>query len=162
MSTITEEREPELVNGKEEYKNLGEYEHSIMQFVLAELLRRGDKQRGTRTLIEQTVQIDADNRRIPDVAIFSRATPIEAVFSKPPITVIEILSREDRVQRYEERIEDYRRFGVQRIYVIDPHTQKAWDVSDGSWIRTDRLRITDMDSELLLADLITALKEQEA
>lgn len=162
MNTITEEREPELVNGREEYRNVGEYEHSVMQTFLATLLRGGDKQRGTRTLVEQTIQIDADNRRIPDVAIFSRHSPIESVFTDPPITIIEILSREDRVQRYEERIEDYRRFGVRHIYVIDPHTQKAWNVSDGSWIRTDRIRIVDVDSELLMKDLINALKEQEA
>jgi Uma2 family endonuclease len=82
--------------------------------------------------------------------------------TEPPITIIEVLSRKDRIQRYDERIEDYMRIGVRRIYVIDPHTYKLWNVSDGSWIRADRIRIHDENWELTLTDILAALKEQEA
>ena len=156
-----EECQIEIVNGREEIRNLGEYEHSSMQLALAMLLRLDDKVRGTRTLIEQTVQINPDTRRVPDVAVFLRTTPIEPVFTNAPIAVFEVLSREDRVQRYNERIADYMRFGVENIYVIDPHTKTAWDVSNGCWIRTYRLRIHG-GHEIILSTLIEALKEQEA
>jgi Uma2 family endonuclease len=119
-----------------------------------------DKERGTRTLVEQTIQIREDTKRVPDVAVFHRSTPTEPVFTHPPETVFEVLSREDRVSRYEERIEDYRAFGVKRIYIIDPITLKAWDVSNGSWIRTDQFIITGVET-LWMADIRAALKEQE-
>jgi Uma2 family endonuclease len=156
-----EECQIEIVNGREEVRNLGEYEHSNLQTVLALLLRPNDKRRGTRTLVEQSIQIHADTKRVPDVAVFHRSTPTKPVFTEPPVTIFEILSREDRVSRYEERIEDYRSFGVRNIYVIDPITLKAWDVSNGSWMRTDRFHITETET-LLLSDLRVALKEQEA
>ena len=158
-----EECQIEIVNGREEIRNLGEYEHSSMQTMLLMMLMQKDKERGTRTLVEQTIQINPDTRRIPDVAVFLRTTPTEPVFTEPPVTVIEILSREDRIVRYEERIDDYRQMGVKYIYVIDPHTQKAWNVSDGSWVRADRIRIHEQEWwDFFLTDLFAALKEHEA
>jgi Uma2 family endonuclease len=160
-SAQAEECQIEIINGREEVRNLGEYEHSSMQTMLAFLLGRNDKARETRTLVEQSIRIHATTKRIPDIAVFQRSTPIEPVFTAPPETIFEILSRKDRISRYEERIDDYMSFGVRRIYVIDPYTWKAWNVSDGSWIRTDRFDITDAET-LLMSDLIAALKEQQA
>jgi len=163
-----EECQIEIVNGREEVRNLGEYEHTIMQKVLTFLLGNQDKERGTRTLQEQSIQITPETRRVPDVAVFLRATPVEPVFRNPPIAIIEVLSRQDRIQRYDERIEDYMRVGVKHIYVIDPHTYKAWDVSDGSWVRTQRLQIKDRIHSndegwsIAMTEILEALKEQEA
>ena len=158
-----EECQIEIVNGREEVRNLGEYEHSSMQKVLTFLLGMKDRERGTRTLFEQTIRISLtpDTRRVPDVAVFLRTTPIEPVFRNPPITIFEVLSRKDRVSRYNERIEDYMRIGVKRIYVIDPRTYRAWDVSNGNWVTTTLFNITDSET-LTMGELLAALKEQEA
>ena len=62
---------------------------------------------------------------------------------------IEILSPDDRMSRMLERVHDYLTFGVSRVWVLDPHTKRAYDntsagmreVKDGV-LRTDDLQIT--------------------
>lgn len=39
---------------------------------------------------------------------------------------IEILSPEDRLERIQERIDDYLAFGVPYVWVINPRNRRAW------------------------------------
>ena len=59
------------------------------------------------------------------------------MITKPPVAVIEILSPEDRVRRYNNRLEDYRAMGVHNIWVIDPGSQKGFDWGSG-WHEKER------------------------
>jgi Uma2 family endonuclease len=50
-----------------------------------------------------------------------------------PLICIEVLSPEDRLQRLQERINDYFRMGVEHVWLIDPETRDAWvALVDGS------------------------------
>ena len=40
--------------------------------------------------------------------------PVEQVPTHPPLAIIEVLSPEDRVSRYQQRLDDYRRMGVKK------------------------------------------------
>jgi Uma2 family endonuclease len=44
--------------------------------------------------------------------------------------VIEILSPEDRLSRFQVRIDDYLALGVENIWIFDPDTRRAW-TADG-------------------------------
>ena len=68
-------------------------------------------------------------------------TPYGFVLTRPPVAVIEVLSREDRVSRYQERLDDYRSMGVANIWVIDPMRRKAYDCSQDGWHPVERLLI---------------------
>jgi Uma2 family endonuclease len=52
------------------------------------------------------------------------------VITEPPFLAIEIVSPEDRLSRMEERIDDYIRFGIRFIWVIDPGTGKGHIYTD--------------------------------
>ena len=52
--------------------------------------------------------------------------PAEKVFHEPPFLCVEILSRRDRLEDIQERIDDYLAFGVRFVWVIDPRSRRAW------------------------------------
>jgi Uma2 family endonuclease len=57
--------------------------------------------------------------------LISRNRPAEQILTCAPMPVIEILSPEDRISRYNERLSDYRSRGIRNIWVIDPATRVA-------------------------------------
>ena len=64
------------------------------------------------------------------------------------MVVIEVLSPEDRISRYRQRISDYRAMGVQAIWVVDPEDRCGWDCSTGNWIETSSFQLGPMSLDL--------------
>ena len=79
--------------------------------------------------------------RIADVCLMARSQPIEQVLTNPPLAVIEILSPEDRISRYNERLADYRRPGIPSVWVIDPANRVGYDCSTAAWLPVEEFRI---------------------
>ncbi len=104
-------------------------------------MRRHDKEWQTRTIQEQRTRLGADVVRIPDVSVWRRSVPIQPVFTHPPLIVVEVLSPEDRQSRVLQKIDDYRRFQVPHIWIVDPAKRIGWDCSDGNWLRRNRLDV---------------------
>src|SRR5579862_5786404 len=127
----------DYVDGEIKERNLGEFDHAKLQAALIAWFYPKQKEWNVHVLPEQRVRISATRVRIPDVCLVSRDLPIEQVITHPPLVVVEILSPEDRVQRYNDRLEDYRAMGVKNIWVIDPATQVGSDWVAG-WHRTER------------------------
>src|SRR6185437_13836911 len=75
---------------------------------------------------EHRVQVSPTRFQIPDVCVYVREAPTEQIFRTPPFICIEVLSPEDRTSRFQQRIDDYLKFGVQYVWVIDPATRRAW------------------------------------
>jgi Uma2 family endonuclease len=91
--------------------------------------------------------------RIPDVCLVARTQPIEQVLTKPPLAVIEILSPEDRIVRYNEQLADYRRMGIENVWVIDPANRVGYDCSTAAWLPVEEFRIASSPIFLRLRDL---------
>jgi Uma2 family endonuclease len=96
------------------------------------------------------------------VSVFSRSTPVEQVFSRPPIIAVEVLSPEDRHSRIAAKIRNYIDFGVRHIWVVDSRTREGWDCSDGSWVRSDRLTVTGTPIYLSLPELFEKVDRESA
>ena len=73
--------------------------------------------------------------------------------------MIEVLSPEDRVSRYQQRLDDYRAMGVANVWVIDPMRRKAFDCSQGEWQPVEKLLISDRALEISLDPLWEKLEE---
>lgn len=77
--------------------------------------------------------------------------------TRAPLAIIEVLSPEDRVSRYQQRLDDYRRMGVKNVWVVDPESRRGFDCSTGSWIVTQSFAIENspitVDLATILADL---------
>ncbi len=117
----------DLVDGRLEERHVGGHDHAALQAAL--ILWFGQRQDEWRieVLPEQRIQISPSRFRVPDVCLVSLDQPVEQILTKPPLACIEILSPEDSMRRMQERIEDYRNFGVENIWILDPGAKRGYD-----------------------------------
>jgi len=147
----------DYVEGVLEERNLGEPEHAEVQGALVEWFRTRGKEWGIRALPEARIQITSSRFRVADVGVYSREYPIKQIRGERPLLVIEVISPEDRISRYEERIRDYRSLGISHIWIIDPQTRRGFDCSSGSWLETQTFAIENssiaVDLSVVFAEL---------
>jgi Uma2 family endonuclease len=150
------------VDGIIEERNLGELDHAAMQGALMQWFSRYAREWGIHVYPEIRVQASATRFRIADICLVSRQAPREQIIRTPPVAVIEILSPEDRRPRYSARLDDYRRMGVENIWVIDPAARKGFDCSradHGGWIETMSFTAAGSAIHLDLAAIFAAIDE---
>lgn len=116
----------DYVDGELVERNVGENDHSYIQKALLLFLSARESQLGIYVVQEQRVQVAATRFRVPDTCVMRGSRPTEPIFTSPPLLCIEILSPEDRMSRMQERIDDYLRFRVVSVWVIDPKARRAW------------------------------------
>src|SRR5665213_106762 len=110
----------EYVGGEVQERPMGEYEHNTVQRAILLWFHLHDKVWQTRTIQEQKTRLTSGNVRLPDVSVWNRNVPVQQVFDKPQLIAVEVLSPEDRHSRVQEKIEDYRNFQVENLWVVDP------------------------------------------
>jgi Uma2 family endonuclease len=125
LKTSFDDGDREYIDGELLENNVGEIDHSEVQGrIYAWFLSRA-RELGLYPLIEVRTQVSPTRYRLPDVTVIRGAAPTGRVITEPPFLVVEVLSSEDRASRMEEKIDDYIRFGVPFIWVIDPKTGKG-------------------------------------
>jgi Uma2 family endonuclease len=150
----------EYVDGEILERNWGEVEHGTVQGLLACWLHSRRKELGIHVFLAVRTQVAARRYRVPDIAV-TLGKAKRGILQEPPFLCIEILSPEDRVGRTEEKIDDYLKFGVRYVWLIDPRKKSAWSYTrEGkreavSLLTTDAPRI-----ELPILDLFAELAEE--
>jgi Uma2 family endonuclease len=135
--TSTYEPDVEYVDGQLEERNVGEIEHSDVIAAIMDWFQRHAKEWQIRVRPDVRTQVGPTRFRVPDVVICRRSSQDKRIVREAPLVIIEVLSPEDRISRYHQRIADYRAMGVKGIWVVDPETRKGWDCSSGAnWIET--------------------------
>jgi Uma2 family endonuclease len=147
----------DYVDGEVQERNLGEFDHGKMQIALGVWFGTHEKQWNIHTISEMRIRVTPNRVRIADLCLISRSEPVEQVATRPPLVVVEILSPEDRVSRYEQRIDDYRSMGVHNIWVIDPQTRRGFDCSTGSWIEKQSFAVENSPITLGLSTIFAEL-----
>jgi Uma2 family endonuclease len=82
------------------------------------------KELSIHVFMELRVQVSSRRYRIPDICVTTQRGK-GRILSEPPLLCIEILSPEDRASRIEDKIDDYLRFGVPHVWLIDPREKKS-------------------------------------
>src|SRR3974377_207902 len=147
----------DYVDGEVQERNLGEFDHAAIQGLLVVWFGQHRQEWGLRVLPEMRIRVSETRVRIADVCLMGDTQPIEQVATRPPLAVIEILSPEDRISRYNERLSDYRQMGIQNVWVIDPSTRVGYDCSTAAWLPVEEFRVAGTPIFLRLADLWTEL-----
>jgi Uma2 family endonuclease len=151
----------DYVDGEVQERNLGELDHSTLQGEFLYYFRTRKKEWNVFVYPEQRVQVSPTRFRIPDVCVYVGKAPKEQIFRTPPFVCIEVLSPEDRTSRFQQRIDDYLKFGVQYVWVVDPATRRAWvHTKDGVHEANNGILKTENPALTVpLAEIFAALDE---
>ena len=160
--TTSYEPDVDYVDGVLEDRNVGEYDHNMVQRAILIWFYGHEREWRIRSIQEQRTRVASTKVRIPDVCVFSRDVPPEQVFTRPQLIAIEVLSPEDRHSRIDARMNNFRSFGVPNLWVVDPETRSGWDLSDGNWVRKERFEVTNSPIYLSLAELFQKIDEDNA
>lgn len=136
-------------------RNVGELDHSRLQFLIARWLGNREKQFGITVLTEMLVQVRSQRFRVPDVLAVKGGLPAEQILTHPPLLCVEILSPRDSFIDMRERIDDYLAFGVHYVWAINPKDRRAFVYTTGSVheAKDGILTTTDPEIRLNLAEL---------
>lgn len=144
------EPECDYVDGEIEDRNVGEKDHSKLQFRIQMLLSRVP---GISIFPEVRIRVSPTRYRVPDVAVYL-TEPEEQVFTTAPFLVIEILSPEDRWSRLTRKLEDYSGMECRNIWILDPVRSKAYRYEGEAVIEVhEAFRTTDSSLEIPVAQI---------
>jgi Uma2 family endonuclease len=153
---MTFEHDAEFVHGEIVERSMPDLTHGRLEgliFAQFDLLRRPH---GLYPCVEVRMKIGADLYRIPDVAIFASPTS-QQVPDKPPLVVVEILSKDDRHVDLMQKLEEHHNWGVAHIWVIDPSLRRFSMYTDLGLQNVSSLSLADYPVQLTPAELFADL-----
>jgi Uma2 family endonuclease len=149
----------ELVDGRIEERNLGEKEHSILQryFTFLFMLKRDEWR--AEVFPELRTQTKATNLRVPDVLVVRANDKFKRYITRPPLIAIEILSPEDEMADIRKKAQEYRLFGVENIWIVDPEKRIAYRYAetDLEEVRTGELTVPGTPIRVVLSEMFAEL-----
>jgi Uma2 family endonuclease len=149
----------EYVDGELRERNVGKTDHARVQALLAAWFVNHEHEWQAVVTTEQRVRVSPDRVRIPDVTLVRPGALGEDVLSAPPLCVIEILSPDDTFSRTCEKAQDYRKMGVQNIWLIDPGTRSGQASTPQGWRDTLEFDISGTPIRLSLVDIFSKLDQ---
>jgi Uma2 family endonuclease len=112
-----EDLEPEFVHGELIERPMPTSLHAWLTHLLSMRLHRaGFCLAGVRCRLPEDVF------RIPDLEVFT--TFPERIPTSPPLIVVEIISPDDRYSDLMKKLDGYRAWGVEHIWIVEPETRK--------------------------------------
>jgi Uma2 family endonuclease len=149
----------EFVNGRIEERNLGEKEHSIIQRFLTVLFALKRAEWGVEVFPELRTQTAARNFRVPDVLVVRAGESFERYVTRPPLIAVEILSPEDTLRAMQGKAAEYRRFGVENVWIIDPEPRIAYRYTTAGLeeVHSGELTVPGTPIRVVLSELFAEL-----
>ena len=104
-------------------------------------------------------QTGARNFRVPDVLVMRAGEKFDRYVTHPPLIAIEILSPEDSLRRMQEKASEYRGFGIDNIWMIDPEPRVAYKYTSAGLeeVRTGELTVSETPIRVVLSELFAEL-----
>jgi Uma2 family endonuclease len=149
----------EFVDGRIEERNLGEKEHSIIQRYLTVLFAIKRAEWGVEVFPELRTQTQSRRFRVPDVLVTRVEDKFQRYVTQPPLITIEILSPEDTLRALQAKSAEYRTFGVENIWVIDPEPRIAYRYAGAALeeVRTGELTVPETPIRVVLSEMFGEL-----
>jgi Uma2 family endonuclease len=150
---MTFEHDAEFVHGEIVERGVPDLTHSRVQTLLAVQIENS----GLLACAELRMKVAPDVYRIPDVAVFAGKLPEKQVPDTPPLAAVEILSKDDRHTDIMQKLEEYRRWGVPHIWVIDPAMQRFSMYTELGLQNVSSLGLSEYRFQLTPAELFANL-----
>jgi len=142
------EREPEYIHGEIVERPMPNLIHSVIQQFLSVRLHSVGQ-----CCPELRLRLAEDLYLEPDLSVFVTSTPTDLVPSTPPDIVVEIVSPDERYPRLLEKLEEYRRWGVRHIWVVEPQMQRFQVYADGSLTSVPQFEVSERGFALSASEL---------
>lgn len=149
----------EFVDGRIEERNLGEKEHSIIQRYLTFLFMLKRKEWAVEVFPELRTQTKATRFRVPDVLVTHTGDEFQRYITKAPLIAIEILSPEDTLTAMRDKASEYRSFGVENIWIIDPERRIVYRYTESGLeeFKTGELNVPGTPVRIVLSEMFAEL-----
>jgi Uma2 family endonuclease len=149
----------DYVDGRIEERNVGEFEHALLQTLLGHTFMSNRDAWGVLPLTDVRIQVKPTRFCVPDVTVLRAGVPREPILTHPPLLVIEILSPEDRLSRTTERTDEYLDFGIENIWIVDPARRLAYRVTRSGLelAPTGEIIVPETPIRIVLSDLFAEL-----
>lgn len=116
----------EFVDGVLIEKSTGEYDHARLQLAIGAYLLNRESEWGIHVSTDPRTQVLPTRFRLPDVCVQSGSEPSGQILTEPPFLCIEILSKDDRADDVQEKIDEYLSFGVPWIWTVHHRKRLAY------------------------------------
>jgi Uma2 family endonuclease len=115
----------DYVQGRVEERNVGEFEHSRVQFMLVRIFGNQEREWKVVTAPECRLQVGPKRYRVPDVMVLRRGQKVKRIVREAPLICIEVLSPEDTWARIRERLDEYLAMGVEHVWCFEPESREV-------------------------------------
>jgi Uma2 family endonuclease len=149
----------EYVRGEIVERSMPDLVHSGVQKRLIVTFSAMEDRHRLYAFPELRLRLAEDVFRVPDVTVFAGQPPSQLVPDRPPACVIEIVSRDDRYTELLQKLDEYHRWGVPHIWVVDPWLERLSAYDGGDLLQAPELGLPGMDRRLTIGELIRGLKD---
>jgi Uma2 family endonuclease len=151
----------DYIEGELRERNVGELPHSLMEAILCTIFNTNRREWGVIAAPELRVHVAERRYRIPDVTVMRRSDPPDPVVQIAPLVCIEVVSPSDTLVSLQERVEDYRRMGVEHIWIVDPIGRHAYVASERGFEQPESGEFTVPGTaiRIVLAEIFAELDE---
>jgi Uma2 family endonuclease len=145
--------EPDYVHGEVVERTLPTPTHSQIQALLAAWFVMLSRRVRLVAMTELRVRIEPRLFRVVDFAVYLDSRPEGRYATNPAYVAIEIVSPDDRRGRLTERLEDYRRWGVKHVWLVDPQRKRLHEYTEAGLLQHASLRLPEFDFEISSQEL---------
>lgn len=151
----------DYIDGELRERHVGEQPHGDLQMILGTIFRNHRLEWGVRPLGDTRVQVSETRYRLPDVCVLRNTDPKDPIIRFAPLLCIEILSKDDALHEIQDRVDDYVKFGVKDIWVIDPWKRIGYAASAKAFVQPEDgiLRVAGTAIAVSLNEIFSQLDE---
>jgi len=137
--------EPDYVHGEVVERALPTPIHAQVQILLGILFAPLRKRFGLVLMSELRVRILPDVFRVIDFAAYRERRPEGRFATTPALVAIEIVSPDDNYHNLTQRLEDYRRWGVPHVWLVDPWLKRLYEFTEEGLLQRASLTLPEFN-----------------
>jgi len=139
---------PDYVDGKVVERSLPTVIHSQVQASIGILFEPLSRKVRLTMMLGLRMQLEPQLFRVVDFAVYLGARPEGRYAATPAFIAVEIVSPDDRFSRLTQRLEDYRRWGVKHVWLVDPQRKRLFEYKEAGLLQHPSLRLPEFDFEI--------------
>ena len=144
----------EYLDGEIVERSVGGASHSDVQAGLILALRELRRQGRLRVLPEMRLKVSGTRYRVADLAVFEGGRLAVEVPETPPFITVEIVSRDDRHTEIVEKLEEYFKWGVRHVWLVDPFHHKLYAYGESGLREVAALEAPEYKLQIRMSDLL--------